>query len=296
MRRMRRLVATVAAAIVLAVGIACAQEPDGAAREQVEATLGAEPGRALADALERIAARTQAIDRIFKPLPLITPSEVAALRRYLNATHVERARSLGIPRSVDGQGLDALVREGRLVTLADSSEYWVVRESNDVDARVVPDTRALLVEIGRRFQQRLAELGAPPFRIEISSALRTAAGQAALRRSNANAAAGVSSHEFGTTVDIIYTAFAAPAAARAGRSSGEEDGESRAPAWLEPHLAHIAASGLERVAGRRSRELQAILADVLRELQSEGKVLVTLERQQPVFHITVAQRLDAAGR
>jgi hypothetical protein len=47
---------------------------------------------------------------------------------------------------------------------------------------------------------------------------------------------------------------------------------------------------LETAAARKSRELQALLGHVLSELQRSGDVLVTLERQQPVYHITVARR------
>ena len=46
---------------------------------------------------------------------------------------------------------------------------------------------------------------------------------------------------------------------------------------------------LEAAAARKSRELMAILGEVLREMQDEGAVYVTLDRQQPVFHITVAR-------
>jgi len=44
---------------------------------------------------------------------------------------------------------------------------------------------------------------------------------------------------------------------------------------------------------RKSRELQKILGDVLREAQDEGIVLVTLERLQPVYHVTVARELTS---
>jgi hypothetical protein len=47
----------------------------------------------------------------------------------------------------------------------------------------------------------------------------------------------------------------------------------------------------ERVAGRRALELKAILGAVLVEMQDEGKVMVTLDRLQPVYHMTVARRL-----
>jgi hypothetical protein len=43
------------------------------------------------------------------------------------------------------------------------------------------------------------------------------------------------------------------------------------------------------MAARKSRELQAVLGKVMAEAQSRDEVLVTLERQQPVYHITVAE-------
>ncbi|MFW6202185.1 MAG: DUF5715 family protein, partial [Gemmatimonadota bacterium] len=59
--------------------------------------------------------------------------------------------------------------------------------------------------------------------------------------------------------------------------------------WLRPHLERVEAVMLERVAARRTREIQTIFAEVLREMQAEGDVLVTLERRQPVYHITVVR-------
>lgn len=59
--------------------------------------------------------------------------------------------------------------------------------------------------------------------------------------------------------------------------------------WLERFLIRYAQVTAERVAARRALELKAILGEVLIELQSEGAVMVTLERQQPVFHMTVAR-------
>jgi hypothetical protein len=61
-------------------------------------------------------------------------------------------------------------------------------------------------------------------------------------------------------------------------------------AWLEPHLAWVAGMLAETVAARRSRELMAILGNVLLEMQGEEKIMVTLERLQPVYHVTVARR------
>jgi hypothetical protein len=116
-------------------------------------------------------------------------------------------------------------------------------------------------------------MGAPPYRLEVTSVLRTPEGQAALRETNPNAASGVSTHEFGTSLDVAYSGYAAPGSATAPQDPAER----------------ITALALERVAARYSRELQKVLGDVLREMQSEGLVMVTLERQQPVYHLTVAR-------
>ena len=141
----------------------------------------------------------------------------------------------------------------------------------------VPDARRVFTT----FEQ--PDLKAP-YRFEVTSAFRSAADQARLRRTNDNAARGVSTHEFGTTVDIAYFSFATPAELPAGLIA---DG----PAWLRPYQEAMARAALETVAGQKSRELQKILGDVLRDAQSDGQVLVTLERLQPVYHITVARRL-----
>ena len=146
--------------------------------------------------------------------------------------------------------------------------------------------RTLLEVLGTRFPERLAEMELPPYRLEVTSALRTTARQAELRRSNANAAAGVSSHEFGTTVDLSYAAYAPPA---------DPPGEILVgiPNEFAPHVERIVDLALESVSARKSRELGAIFSQVLREAQAEGLALVIYERQQTVYHLTVARALAA---
>ena len=48
---------------------------------------------------------------------------------------------------------------------------------------------------------------------------------------------------------------------------------------------------LESVSARKSRELGAVFSQVLSEAQAEGLVLVIYERQQTVYHLTVARAL-----
>jgi hypothetical protein len=221
-------------------------------------------------------------ERILRPLPVMTPAEEDALRRFLNDQHVARARALGV-RAVDRTTRDSLLATGRLVELEDSTHHWIVREGTS-PAYVVPHLRTLLEILGERFQERLAAMGLPPYRIEVTSALRTSDRQERLRGSNGNAAAGTSSHEFGTTVDLSYSAFAPPADTPQEILAG-------VPPEFAPHVERLVDLALESVSARKSRELGAIFSEVLREAQAEGLALVIYERQQTVYHLTVASAL-----
>ena len=117
--------------------------------------------------------------------------------------------------------------------------------------------------------------------------LRTAENQQDLRKINPNAARGVSTHEFGTTVDIVYHKYSY-------LSRPEEALPGTYYAFLDERLEPIRVLTYEGLGMRYWQELQGILGRVLIELQEEGLVKVTLEREQPVFHITVAQRLAGA--
>lgn len=272
-----------------AVALLCAaaMAPPGCTAEPEDDLVPSAPGVAgaaddiagLAQALEHALAIADSVEQILLPVPLLTPAEEASLRQSSNAQQLARARALGV-RPADSTALHGLVEEGRFVALDDSTSFWVVRELTHSLPYVTPDTRALLEQIGRRFQQRLAGMGLPPFRVEVTSALRTSADQAQLRDTNVNAAAGTSTHEYGTTLDLAYEGYAAPAAIEV-------------PLPADPQAAAFAraaaALALERVAARKSRELQKILGTVLRDMEREGLLMVTLERQQPVYHLTLAR-------
>lgn len=261
----------------LAVLVACSAEKDAGAQRDAR-----DIERALARESARIQTRADSIDAIFQPLPLLRPAQEAALRRFGNDAQLAAARRLGIEPNTPRASLERLVQAGRLVHIPDSTEYWVVRKLDHSSPYLTQDAADALREIGERFHRALAGLGLPPFRMEVTSALRSAEDQSALRRTNVNAAAGESTHQYGTTFDVAYSAFAAPAQRGTPTVAG-------AP-WLAAHLDWVAATLAESVAARRSREMMAILGNVLIEMQNEGKVMVTLERLQPVFHMTVARR------
>lgn len=238
--------------------------------------------RVLATNLDRILAHADSIEQALRPVPLLTPGQIGAFNQFRNPQHLQSARRLGVPQPVTAASRDRLLNEGRLVRL-DDNRYWTVRELTHSVPLATPDVAALLTEIGERFHERLGRLGLPPLRMEITSVLRTAEDQEQLRRVNPNAARGESTHMFGTTVDIAYSSFMPPQEPVLQLDTAE------AP-WLEPYLRRIENAATETGAARMSRELQAELGHVLRAMQSEGKVMVTMEVRQPVYHITVAQR------
>lgn len=264
--------------VVLLAGCDAAETGDSPSVDRPEATD--EVQASLERSLAAARAGADSVLDALRPVALMTGGQESALRRYDNDAHLGRARALGV-RPADAAELERLTGEGRLVPLSDSSALYAIELSRD-GRLVVPKTVALVEEVGRRFQAALAERGLPAYRPIVSSALRTAEDQAELRRTNSNAAAGTSTHEFGTTVDLLYEGYAAPLALPAGYVPAQ-------PAWASAHADATARALLEHVAARKSRELMAILGEVLREMQAEGAVYVTLERQQPVYHITVAR-------
>ncbi len=200
--------------------------------------------------------------------------------RASRTAQVRRARAIGV-RAVNRAAVDSLATAGLLVPLLGRTRHWIVRGRRP-RTLLVPAMVAALEEIGEQFEAQLTELGLPLYRFEITSALRTAEQQADLRLTNSNAAAGVSSHEFGTTVDISYAAFAPPAELPDELFEG-------VPPELKPQMERLANLALESVSARKSRELGAIFSDVLTEAQRDGLVIVIYERQQTIYHVTVAR-------
>jgi hypothetical protein len=194
-------------------------------------------------------------------------SEIGWLRRDVNRTQVATAQALGVRAHGDAQ-IRQLVRQGRLVALGDSTEHWILRKMDHSVPYVTPDARALLLQVGRRFHARLDSLGIPRYRIKVTSALRTGATQAELRKINSYASQTASAHEFGTTMDISHERFAAPASA-----------------------AEIEADALDELGKEHAKVLQGELGRTLIELRAQELLHVMIENKQPVYHFTVRQRL-----
>lgn len=221
-------------------------------------------------------------------LPGLILSVRRTLRRYLNDDHVARARGLGVPAPADTAAIERLAAAGELVRLQDSTRHWVVRDLDQSLPYVTPEKERALEQLGDRFHARLREAGLPPFRFEISSALRTAQLQQVLRARNPNASQTQSSHEFGTTVDIAYNEFSPPSMAEWAPWRDAVTGADEASARLRRQLDAIAEVRLDSLGNTYSDHLKGELGAVLRTMQEEGRLWPLYERSQPVFHTTLA--------
>lgn len=230
----------------------------------------------LSEQRARIVARVDSVDRALRKVRGLTREERASLRQDVNAAQLAVAQTGGVRASGDAE-IARLRRSGRLVELEDTTSYWVLRDLTHSVPFSTPSARGMLLEASRRFQARMDEMGLPRFRLTVTSVLRTDESQADLRQRNSNAAAGVSTHEYGTTMDISHIRFEPPAA----------------DPGLPPALAQLQDSLMQDVAKRHASALQGELGRVLRDMRKEGKVKVMMERQQPVYHTTVAARIRA---
>lgn len=215
-----------------------------------------------------------------RAVPLLTDAEVGLLRRSLNARHVALGESLGVaPPDLLGGAPPGLVR-------VDTLSSVLVLDGEFSDPLLTPDAAAALDLISDRFRDGLAGARLPPYRPVATSLLRSAESQAALRRVNANAAAGRSSHEFGTTFDLAYRRFEPVARVVAV-----------APRVPRPFRASVRRAVAARVAAEYARlareypsRLDAVLGRALIALEDGGVLVALRERNQAVYHVTGARR------
>ena len=258
-----------------------------AARQATAPTQAApaEPLDAAQEARSRAALeqRLTEIESDVQRLPGLIGSVRQGMREHLNETHVAAADRNGVGPVRDRAQLTRLIDQGRLVRLPESTRWWVLRDLDHSRPYVTPGTRAALEEVGRRFHARLDEHELPPFRLDVTSVLRTSDQQSALQRRNANAADTTSSHEFGTTLDIAYLSFAAPRSLDHPSLATERDRP------VSPSLRAEITTRLDSLGTLHAPHLEGELGAVLQQLEREGTVLPLRERGQPVYHITVAR-------
>ena len=249
--------------------------------------LLAEQRRLIAEDEATFAAFMEGREAPFLEVPVLTGAELGKMRTYLNAQHIEKARSLGVPRVEDREGAAERVETGDLVRIQDNAYYAVMPMDYGVPY-LTTDAAALLDSIGVRFHERLAEAGLPPYQFVVSSGFRTIDDQRRLTGRNVNAARGGSSHEYATTFDVTYRRYRpSPIAAEALPAFNVEEARGDYAEQLMETYDQFATDYQSR--------LKALLGRAMLDVQDAGYGYVIHERRQPVYHVTVAERLAGDG-
>lgn len=247
---------------------------------------------------ERVDRWAAGSEAALRRVPLLTDAETALLRRSLNACHVALAESLGVaPPDTLGGSPAGLVR---VDTLASAR----VLDGTHSDPLLTPDGARTLRLVAREFRTETVQAGVPPVRPVATSLLRSAASQAALRRVNANAAAGRSSHEYGTTFDLSYRRFepvAPGVTVQPGESPGFHGAQLVVPARVPRLIRPLVREAVARRAARHAARLvadypsryAALLGRAIIGLEDAGLLVALRESRQTVYHVTAARH--AAG-
>lgn len=264
-RRIRFL--TVFVAVVAALGVTKCINPDislprllpvggdgGASRVFVHEPDSVEAQAMLVDSLLlRQRAKLTLVSADGKPVK----NRVTSVTRFetafpdLNDVQLATACRLGISQIAD-RG-EARRRMADLVYIGDNP-FYSVQPLHQSIPYLVPRAATLLNEVARAFNDSLATKGYPPYKLLVTSVLRTQEDVERLRRFNRNASEN-SCHQHGTTFDISYNRFLMI----------KENGESEIR-WVTV--------------------LKSILAEVLEDQRELGTCYVKYEVHQSCFHIT----------
>lgn len=170
-----------------------------------------------------------------------------------NDVHLPMAQSLGIPPLNNRD--EAEHSKDRLQEILSGELYDVDSLTHSIPF-LVPRAVACLDTIGQRFLDSLASKGLNPYRVRVTSVLRTKEDVAKLRRRNINAVEQ-SAHSHGTTFDISWKRF----------------------------------NQIPDPGGRPHQEvgadtLKLVLSEVLRDMKDQQRCYVKYELKQGCFHIT----------
>ena len=173
----------------------------------------------------------------------------------MNDVQLNVAQAIGVPPVADRAAAERLHK--RLVKLENTDTYVIDSLTHSIPY-LIPSAKGLLDRIGRNFQDSLSSKGLNPYRLVVTSVLRTEADIAALRRRNTNASEN-STHRYGTTFDLSY--------------------------WRYVKVPDLRGRPYEDVP---PEYLRAVLSQVLKDLHDQpGVCYIKYERKQNCFHVTV---------
>ena len=173
----------------------------------------------------------------------------------MNDVQLEVAQAIGVPPVKNREEAEKLKSE--LVKL-EATDTYVVDSLTYSIPYLIPSAKELLDDIGRAFQDSLSAKGLNPYKLVITSVLRTEDDIASLRKRNVNASEN-STHRYGTTFDLSY--------------------------WRYVKIPEFRGRPYEDVP---PEYLRATLSQVLKDIHDQGdRCFVKYEKKQNCFHITV---------
>ncbi len=173
----------------------------------------------------------------------------------LNDVQLQVAQAIGVPPVADRKAAENL--SSRLVKLEDTSTYVVDSLTHSIPY-LIPSAKELLDNIGEVFQDSLSAKGLNPYKLVVTSVLRTEEDVAKLRRRNQNSSEN-STHRYGTTFDLSY--------------------------WRFVKIPDLRGRPYEDVP---PEYLRAVLSQALKDIHDKGNLCyIKYEKRQNCFHITV---------
>ena len=175
----------------------------------------------------------------------------------MNDVQLEVAENIGVPPIANRE--DAEQHKAQLVKLEDTMTYVVDSLTYSIPY-LIPSAKELLDDIGKVFQDSLSAKGLNPYKLVVTSVLRTEDDIKKLRKRNVNASEN-STHRYGTSFDLSY--------------------------WRYVKIPDLRGRPYEDVP---PEYLRAVLSQVLKDFHDQGnRCFVKYEKKQNCFHITVKQ-------
>lgn len=173
----------------------------------------------------------------------------------MNDVQLEVAQAIGVSPVADREEAEKL--KSQLVKLEDTDTYVIDSLTHSIPY-LIPSAKELLDDIGRVFQDSLSAKGLNPYKLVVTSVLRTEDDIARLRKRNVNASEN-STHRYGTSFDLSY--------------------------WRYVKIPDLRGRPYEDVP---PEYLRATLSQVLKDFHDKGDAcFVKYEKKQNCFHITV---------
>jgi hypothetical protein len=173
----------------------------------------------------------------------------------INDVQLAVAQAIGVPPVKNREEAERL--KAKLVKLEATDTYVIDSLTHSIRYQI-PSAKELLDDIGRIFQDSLSAKGLNPYKLVVTSVLRTEEDIAKLSKSNINATEN-STHRYGTTFDLSY--------------------------WRYVKIPDLRGRPYEDVP---PEYLRATLSQVLKDIHDRGdRCFIKYERQQNCFHITV---------